>query len=173
MHTNSNLIKYFYMKKALLFGLAGVMLLCSFSLKNLFGSKSTETTTTATETTTTVNPDGKAAGAALRALYTNYKAAGKFDVKDPSNILNTISLITNCKNLKEKASDKAYWTSFASGLVAGSEQLVTEEISNQVTEGLNTLVSNVDTSKLETVADKAATVKTAATELQDIFALFK
>ncbi|MBQ0076295.1 MAG: hypothetical protein KBS69_04085, partial [Bacteroidales bacterium] len=147
------------MKKTLLFGLASVMLLCSFSLKNLFGSKSTTTAPT-TETTTTVNPDGKAAGAALRTLYTNYKAAGKFDVKDPANILNTISLISSCKNLKEKASDKSYWSSFASGLVTGSEDLVTEEISDQVTEGLNTLMSNVDTSKLETVADKAATVKT-------------
>lgn len=160
------------MKKTLLFSLASVMLLCSFSLKNLFGSKST-TTAPATETTTTVNPDGKAAGAALRALYTNYKTAGKFDVSDPTNIINTISLITNCKNLKENASDKTYWSGFASGLVAGSEQLVTEDISNQVTEGLNTLVSNIDTSKLETVAEKATAVKSASSGLQDIFALFK
>ena len=51
-------------------------------LKNLVNkvtSKTTETTTT-TASTTDATVNGKAAGVALRALYTQYKADGKLDM---------------------------------------------------------------------------------------------
>lgn len=165
------------MKKVLLLGMATVMLLCSFSLKNLFGGSksSTPTTTTPTETTinTNTNNDGMAAGKALRGIYTQYKADGKFDAGNINNILNTISLINSCKNLKENAKGGDYWTSFAAGLVLGSEQLVVPDVSSTVTDKLGEMIENVDTSKLESTVEKAQAVNTAANDIMSIISLFK
>ncbi|MCQ2348171.1 MAG: hypothetical protein MJZ65_03175 [Paludibacteraceae bacterium] len=165
------------MKKALVCSLAAMMLLCSFSLKNLFGSKSTTTTTTAAEPQTTAvvatSTDGAAAGKALRALYTNYKAAGKYDASNVSNILNTISLINSCKELKTNAKDKTYWSDFAKGLVLGSENLVTDQISGAVTSKLNEIASSIDTEKLESTAQKASAVKTVASDVTTLLQMFK
>lgn len=167
-----NSINFTRMKKALLCGLAAMMLLCSFDLKSLFGGSKSTTTTTTTAAPTT-NADGKAAGKALRTLYTSYKETGSFNYKDPMTILNTISLVNSCKNLKEKAQDKTYWTSFASGLVSGSENLVTEQLSNTVTTQLNNIVTNIDTEKLESAAEKATAVKSVAGDVTSLLQMFK
>ncbi len=148
------------------------MLLCSFSLKNLFGNKTAATTET-TATTATTNVDGVSAGKALRSLYTNYKAAGKFDYSDLSNIMNTISLVNSCKNLKANLADKTYWSGFAEGLISGSENLVTEKISDQVTNQLSNIVSQVDTEKLESASDKLNATKNVANDLTTLFQLFQ
>lgn len=163
------------MKKALICSLAAMMLLCSFDLKSLFGgSKSTTTTTTpATTQVVSTNTDGSAAGKALRALYTNYKATGKYDASNVSNILNTISLINSCKNLKTNAKDKTYWSDFAKGLVLGSDNLVTDQISGAVTSKLSEIAASVDTEKLESTAQKASAVKTVAGDVTTLLQMFK
>ncbi|MCQ2333989.1 MAG: hypothetical protein MJZ88_05175 [Paludibacteraceae bacterium] len=171
------------MKKTLILATAVIMLLCSFDLKNLFGSKATSTASTpapatvAATATTATNAEGKAAGAALKALYSQYKADGKFDYSNPNNILNTISLLDNCKQLKSNAKDGEYWKSFASGLILGSENLVTEDLANGVTEQLNTMMENIDTTKLEKAKSNtmaaAGTVATCATSVNNLLSLFK
>lgn len=159
------------MKKALFVCMTAVMLLCSFNIKSLFKSKSAETTTEATSST-----EGKAAGKALKALYTQYKADGTFDCANLSNITNTMVLIKNCKNLKTQGKDTDYWTSFAAGLVLGSDNLVTDNLSSSVMGQLSNLMENVDTSKIESESNNtlqaASTVKEAAGSIQTLLGLF-
>lgn len=148
-------------------------------LKNLLNKvkgTTTETTateasaTTATETASTATVDGKAAGVALRALFTQYKADGKFDMGNLNNLLNLTSLANNIQGLKGQTNKGAFYKDFASGLVMGSNNLVTEQNTTSVMDGLTNLVNNVDLSGLTqkaetaqaTVAEKVASATTKA-----------
>ena len=148
-------------------------------LKNLLNKvkgTTTETTateasaTTAAETASTATVDGKAAGVALRALFTQYKADGKFDMGNLNNLLNLTSLANNIQGLKGQTNKGAFYKDFASGLVMGSNNLVTEQNTTSVMDGLTNLVNNVDLSGLTqkaeetqaTVAEKVASATTKA-----------
>ena len=93
-------------------------------LKKLLGGKS-ETTTT-TQTTTAATSNGQAAGVALKALYTQYKADGKLDMGNLTNLMNLTTLATNVQGLKGQSNKSAFYMDFAKGLVLGSNNLVTE-----------------------------------------------
>lgn len=153
-------------------------------LKNLVnkvkGNTTEATTTTSTETASAATVDGKAAGVALRALYTQYKADGKLDMGNLNNLLNLTALANNIQGLKGQTSKAAFYKDFASGLVMGSNSLVTEQNSTSVMNGLTNLVNNVDLSsltnkaestaasaaeKVATASDKANTAVTNATEI--------
>lgn len=133
-------------------------------LKNLFKKATTETTTTTTAATT----NGQAAGAALKALYTQYKTDGKLDMANITNIMNLATLATNVKDLKGQTNKTAFYKDFATGLVAGSSNLVTSGNSNLVMNGLSNLVNNVDLSALQgkatDVVSNVTTKGTAALE---------
>ena len=126
--------------------------------------------TTAAETASTATVDGKAAGVALRALFTQYKADGKFDMGNLNNLLNLTSLANNIQGLKGQTNKGAFYKDFASGLVMGSNNLVTEQNTTSVMDGLTNLVNNVDLSGLTqkaeetqaTVAEKVASATTKA-----------
>jgi hypothetical protein len=153
-------------------------------LKNLVnkvkGNTTEATTTTASEAVSAATVDGKAAGVALRALYTQYKADGKLDMGNLNNLLNLTALANNIQGLKGQTSKAAFYKDFASGLVMGSNSLVTEQNSTSVMNGLTNLVNNVDLSsltnkaestaasvaeKVATASDKANTAVTNATEI--------
>lgn len=133
-------------------------------LKNLVNKvkgTSTETTTTPAtetpaETVTAATANGKAAGGALRALYTQYKADGKMDMANLTNLMNLATLASNVQNLKGQTSKGAFYKDFAAGLVLGSNNLVTTENSNSVMNGLQNLVNNVDLSSLTQKAESTA-----------------
>ena len=71
-------------------------------LKNLLK----QTTSATTESAGTTN--GKAAGSALKSLYTQYKADGKLDMSNLNNILNMSTLASNVKGLKEMTDKSAF-----------------------------------------------------------------
>lgn len=133
------------MKKIMLFVAAAMLMAgCGF-LKN---TTSSETTTTQAQTTTPTDPmvAGQGAGNALHALYTQYKADGnKFNYKNTQNILNTVTLIANCENLKTQYKDKAYLQNFGKGLIASSMGLVTQQNVTTVTNSLVDMVKNSET----------------------------
>lgn len=137
-------------------------------LKNLLNKVSgkTETTTVeqpATETAAaTVN--GQAAGAALKSLYTQYKADGKLDVTNLTNIVNLTTLASNVKGLKGLTDKSTFYKDFAAGLIVGSNNLITQNNSTAVMSGLTNLVNNVDLSAL---TDKAADAQQQASILQE------
>lgn len=122
-------------------------------LKNLFKKS------TATETTTAASTSGQKAGAALKALYTQYKADGKVDMSNLTTITNVATLATNIKGLKGQSDKSAFYKDFAKGLVLGSNNLVTSSTSSSVMSGLSSLVNNVDLSSLT----EAATSSIAST----------
>ena len=147
-------------------------------LKNLL--KKTTSETTVLDAITPATSSGKAAGAALKSLYTQYKADGKLDMGNLNNLLNLTALANNIQGLKGQTSKAAFYKDFASGLVMGSNSLVTEQNSTSVMNGLTNLVNNVDLSsltnkaestaasvaeKVATASDKANTAVTNATEI--------
>lgn len=157
------------MKKTLFLCMAAAMMLCSC------GALKSNSSSTATATTQTVTPNtaGQGAGEALKALYTQYKADGKFDYQNMNNIMNALSLIQNCQGLKDNAKDSNYWKSFASGLIGGSEQLVTEKTSDAVMNGLNTVMENIDFSKMNNMSEKAGAVANSASQIGSLLQMFK
>lgn len=122
-------------------------------LKNLFKQATSSTTTTESAGTT----NGKAAGSALKSLYTQYKADGKLDMSNLNNIMNAATLATNVKGLKGQTDKTTFYMDFASGLILGSENLVTSATSSNVMSGLSNLANNVDLSSLTEAATTAAT----------------
>lgn len=135
-------------------------------LKNLL-KKTTSSEATKVESVTAATTNGKAAGAALKSLYTQYKADGKMDMSNLTNIMNLATLANNVKDLKGQTDKSAFYKDFAAGLILGSGSLITQTNSTAVMNGLTDLVSNVDLSGLTTAAtsatDKAASALTAAT----------
>lgn len=113
-------------------------------LKNLLKKATTETTAASAATS-----NGQAAGAALKALYTQYKADGKIDLSNINNIMNLAALANNVKDLKGQTSKSAFYKDFAAGLVTGSNSLVTSSNSTAVMNGLSKLVNNVDLTALQ------------------------
>ena len=149
-------------------------------LKKLLGGKSE----TATETVSAATTNGQAAGVALKALYTQYKADGKLDMGNLTNLMNLTTLATNIQGLKGQSNKSAFYMDFAKGLVMGSNNLVTESNSTSVMSGLTNLVNNVDLSALTASAsaltgasEKANTAVENATEIAgavtNILNLFK
>ena len=87
-------------------------------LKNLLNkvkgnTTETTTTTTATETVAPATSEGQAAGVALKALYTQYKADGKLDMANLTNIMNLATLANNVKDLKGQTNKSAFYKDFA------------------------------------------------------------
>lgn len=127
-------------------------------LKNLFKKSETKTTTVSP----TVN--GQAAGAALKSLYGQYKVDGKLDMSNLTNIMNLSTLAQNVQGLKGQTNKSAFYKDFASGLILGSNNLVTAANSTNVMNGLSNLVNNVDLSGLiQKKTSEAVSEKTAAT----------
>ena len=134
-------------------------------LKKLLGGKSETATETATETVSAATTNGQAAGAALKALYTQYKADGKLDMGNLTNLMNLTTLATNVQGLKGQSNKSAFYMDFVKGLVTGSNNLVTESNSTSVMSGLTNLVNNVDLSGLTASAeDKAQSAAATLTE---------
>lgn len=166
--------KVFFIAAVALMGLTA----CSTLTGTTSPSSSTANAATgATTVTNATNNDGQAAGAALRALYAQYKTDGKFDYTNLNNAMNAIQLVKSCQNLKSNAKDGSYWKNFATGLILGSDGLVTDKISNTVTEQLNTLAEKVDSSKIEAASNSAiSAIQTAgetASSISNILSLFK
>ncbi|MBR1516109.1 MAG: hypothetical protein IJ621_05125 [Paludibacteraceae bacterium] len=162
------------MKKVLLASLVALLVLSSCSALKGTSSNANPVASTVSSATSS---DGMAAGQALNAIYKQYKADGKYDYTNLNNALNTIKLLQSCQNLKSNAKNSTYWKNFAAGLVLGSNNLVTDQLSGTVTNSLNSLVSNVDTQKLQSAGQNATdainTAKQTASSISNILSLFK
>ena len=104
---------------------------------------------------------GQGAGTALQALYTQYKADGKYDYKNMQNILNTVTLVANCDGLKENYKNKTYLKEFGKGMIASSLGLVTQNNVSTVTNSLVDMLKSSETvqnlsSQTQSTANQAA-----------------
>lgn len=144
--------------------------------------------TTSTTSATTGTANGQAAGVALKSLYGQYKADGKMDMTNLTNLINIATLANNVKGLKGQTDKSSFYKDFAAGLILGSNNLVSQNNSESVMNGLTNLVNNVDMSglqnmasnlanKAEGAAEKANTAvenaSTIATSVSNILNLFK
>lgn len=139
-------------------------------LKNLLNkvkgnTTETTTTTTATETVAPATSDGQSAGVALKALYGQYKADGKLDMSNLTNLMNLAALATSVQNLKGQTDKTTFYKDFVKGLISGSNNLVNADNSTSIMSGLQNLVNNVDLSGLTASAeDKAQSAAATLTE---------
>lgn len=173
------------MKKIILFATAIMMVSCGFMQNSTSSNTSSQATTSSQQTVQTGNAAvsaGQGAGNALQALYTQYKADGKYDYKNMQNILNTVTLVANCEGLKENYKDKTYLKEFGKGMIASSMGLVTQNNVQTVTNSLvdmiktNETVQNATTKVQEGANSAASYANTAAqyaSSISSLLSLFK
>ena len=120
--------------------------------------------------TATPTSNGQASGAALRNLYTQYKADGnKVDMTNLNNILNLATLSQAITELKDagKVDKSDYVREFATGLILGSNNLVNQTNSTPVVSNL-TNIAGIDLSSVTSAATAliANGITAAATQTQ-------
>ena len=149
------------MKKTILL-VTAVMLMSACGLMQ----NSASSTPAATSTTTTVSSNaqsaGQGAGSALHALYTQYKADGKYDYTNLQNAMNTVSLLSSCQGLKDNYKDAAYLKDFGKGMIASSLGLVTQNNVQTVTNSLVDMVKSNENVQAATTQTQNAANTTAS-----------
>lgn len=172
------------MKKIILFATALMMAGCGFMQNSASNGQSDQVQSTTTTTASSSNAAmtaGQGAGNALQALYTQYKADGKYDYKNMQNALNTVTLLANCEGLKDNYKDKTYLTEFGKGLIASSLGLVTQNNVSTVTNSLVDMVKNSETvqdissqaqSTANTAASYAGTAAQYAGSISNLLSIF-
>ena len=134
----------------------------------------------ANQATTTVSESytaGNQSGIALKALYDQYKADGKLDLSNLSNVANILNVSAQVQKLTQADKATVSYSDFSKGLIEGSVNLVNNLNSEQITEALVSKLGSVDTSKLTDATDKAqaavTNVTTAASSVMEVLSLFK
>lgn len=136
--------------------------------------------TTATVENQAAYTSGQQTGVALSALHSQYKAAGKVDMSDFSNILNVAIVANAAQTLKEQTEGGQYYKDFGKGLIVGSNELVSDATLGNVVAGISAL-TNVDVDSLQGKGDNAAAkgveamenLADIATSVSAIMALFQ
>lgn len=109
---------------------------------------------------------GQSAGAALNALYKQYKADGKLNLSNITTLANATTLATSIQGLKGKKITSTYCKDFAKGLVTGSSSTITPNESTSVTSALSKLADGSALTKLlssPAVSQTTSAVSNAAT----------
>ena len=136
--------------------------------------------TTATVENQAAYTSGQQTGVALSALHSQYKATGKVDMSDFSNILNVAIVANAAQTLKEQTEGGQYYKDFGKGLIVGSNELVSDATLGNVVAGISAL-TNVDVDSLQGKGDNAAAkgveamenLADIATSVSAIMALFQ
>ena len=111
--------------------------------------------------------NGQQSGAALKSLYSQYKTDGKVDLTNLNNVISMAQLVNGIQGLKGIDDKSRFYTDFAAGLILGSNNLVTQQTSNPVTNTLQTLVSGTDLTAIAAAGlAAAAQTQQAATQTQ-------
>ena len=115
--------------------------------------------------------EGTSCGKSLENLYTQYKSLGKVDLSSASNLLKVAELGTFMNSLKNNINLPAYKTDFLSGLVSGSNGLITENNSSAI---LNSLTSLNGLSSITPSTESTSTLASSVSSgLGDIFKSIK
>lgn len=152
------------MKKVLLVAVAAMMLTsCGMMQSNAGTNAPASTTTAAPQATPNAMSAGQGAGAALLSLYNQYKADGnKYDYANMQNVLNTVTLISNCQGLKANYKDQEYLKGFGKGLIASSLGLVTQNNVQTVTNSLVDIIKNSES--VQQISGQAQSAATSAAQ---------
>ena len=122
-----------------------------------------------------VYSSGQKVGTAIKNLYTQYKADGKFDTGNINNLVNIAALATNYNTLKETDKSSAFYGDLIKGMIVGSSNLVKENTVDKVKDGI---VSSLNGINIGTIINGAAqavqnseaanTIQTTAAEMSKI-----
>ena len=141
------------------------------TLKDIVNKVKTNTTAVINQSEATKN--GKAAGAAFKALYKKYKADKKIDMTNLQNIANMATLASNLQELKGQSIKSTYYKEFVDGFIDGSGDLVDDNNSSSVMSGLTKLVNNGTLSNVRNKATATASaLSSAADSISEILSLF-
>lgn len=134
---------------------------------------------------------GQASGAALKGLYSQYKSDGKIDLQNMSNVMNIITLANGIQGLKGMDNKSAFYAEFATGLVLGSQNLITNDNSSAITgllgglasQNLSALTSKANSAisdaastaqgKIAGLSEKTEAVASTLSTLNSIFGMLK
>lgn len=147
------------MKKILFLVAASFMLASCGMMQNT--ATGTQSSAVSSNQSTAITA-GQSAGTALQALYTQYKADGKYDYTNMQNIMNTVTLIGNCEGLKQNYKEQGYLSDFGKGMIIGSLGLVTQNNVETVTSNLYEMVKDSEPVQ-ENKAQIQSGLNTAAT----------
>ena len=95
---------------------------------------------------------GNATGSALSSIIQILKATGALDLSNLGNIINLGQILTGASSLQDATT--AYTNDFASGLIAGSANMVNSSNVNAVMNALKSL-ANTNTTAIQTAATNA------------------
>lgn len=160
------------MKKIIVLVLSTMVVMTGCSLLKGSASSASSSASTAAATTAPVANSsaltaGNGAGQALLGLYSQYKADGKYDYKNISNISNTVLLLANITELPSNVKNSTYLKEFGQGMMSSAASLITPDNVETVTDNLTTLAGQY-TEKAKTsvsqTADKAATTVSSAAD---------
>ena len=121
---------------------------------------------TGSSTTTTAQSAGSETGAAIKALYNQYKTDKTLDMTNLTTIANVTKLANSISGLKTNLKDKTYSKDFTKGLILGSSNLVTESNSSSVLSQLKKL-TNVDLSSIASAAASSSTAQKASSAVSE------
>ena len=113
-----------------------------------------------TATTDNSSAAGTTTGSALTQLLAQYMKDGKLDVTNLNNIINLATIANSIQTLKGKIANSKL-ADFASGLVTGSNNQISDTNSSTITSILASLANNVDLSSLASLLTRAGDVTEA------------
>ncbi|MBP5319235.1 MAG: hypothetical protein J6Y77_07525 [Paludibacteraceae bacterium] len=136
------------------------------------GSSSTSTSS-ASATSTSGMSAGQSCGSALKNLYTQYKADGKLDLQNASNLLNIASLASSVGTIKNAEKNSSYYKSFAQGMISGSMQTVTTSNVDSVISSLSGMDLSALSSKSAQASSTASSIASTASSLTSLLSSLK
>ena len=110
-----------------------------------------------TATTDNSSAAGTTTGSALTQLLAQYMKDGKLDVTNLNNIINLATIANSIQTLKGKIANSKL-ADFASGLVTGSNNQISDTNSSTITNILASLANNVDLSSLASLLTRAGDI---------------
>jgi hypothetical protein len=120
---------------------------------------------------TVANAEGVACGKVLTTMFNQYKSSGKVDVTNSNTWKNVMELGSYCTALNKNKADTSYKQSFASGLVTGSNGLLT---TSTATSAVNSLLSISGLSGLTSgTSSTSTTAKNVTAGLTSLFNSWK
>ena len=163
--------------------LAGGLTGCSMMQNSSTSTQQSQTTTyTQQSNSSEAVSAGQGAGTALINLYNQYKADGnKFNYTNMQNVLNTLTLISNCEGLKSNYKNTHYLKNFGKGVIASSLGLVTQNNVQTVTNSLVDMVKGSESvqttasqtqSTLNSAIDYANTASQYAGAISNLLSIF-
>ena len=101
---------------------------------------------------------GTTTGTALTNLFAQFLKDGKIDTSNISNLINLATLATSIQSLKGNSENSSILGSFASGLVKGSGNTISNNNSSTITNLLASLVNNTDLSSLASLLTRSGEI---------------